>query len=208
MATFDDAFKSRIHMSLYYPALDGDCTKKVWQMNVERTCESVENIEINKDDILQFGMSHYKRAKKAKSGKWNGRQIRNAFQTAIALAEWEVKQGKVSKAKLTKAHFEKVAEASRAFDRYLQEVHGQDEEARAGQDKIRADWLSPSKPKSDSTKRNSIPSKSTKPSKKHLREHVDEGKTKKKKSKRHHKSEEESEAGSSSDGRSSEASSS
>lgn len=176
-------------------------------MNIERTCENMKQISVDESEIVQFGISHYKKAKKAGSGKWNRRQIRNAFQTAIALAAWEVKQGKVTKAKLTKAHFEKVAEASRAFDKYLEEVHGQDEEGRAGLEKIRADWMTPSKSKVRERKPKETPSKDGK-SKKSQKGHAEEVAAKKKKSKKHETSEEDSEAGSGSGGSSSEASSS
>ena len=192
VATFDDAFKSRIHMSLYYPALSSSSTKQVWQMNIKRTLENVETVKMDEDEIVQFGMTHYKKAKKTNSGKWNGRQIRNAFQTAIALAEWEVKQGKVGQARLTKAHFQKVAEASRAFDEYLNDVFTMDEEARASTDRIRADWATPSKPTKSSSKSESNPSKSAKSGKKNGT------KGKRKKSKKYSESNEASEAASTS----------
>ncbi|KAM0805097.1 hypothetical protein BDR22DRAFT_885171 [Usnea florida] len=61
---------------------------------------------------------------KENTGRWNGRQIRNAFQTAIALAEWDLKTEKTKTAKLTRACFEKVDKASREFDKYLRDTHG------------------------------------------------------------------------------------
>ena len=51
---------------------------------------------------------------------WNGRQIRNAFQSAIALASFALKDGQ--EVKLKTEHFKKVAEASDEFNRYLWRV--------------------------------------------------------------------------------------
>lgn len=73
---------------------------------------------------------------------WNGRQIRNAFQTATALAEFEareqhskdVKRGKKDPSapihsKLQSKHFNVVAQASLDFDKYLDSI---DDETLAG----------------------------------------------------------------------------
>lgn len=61
------------------------------------------------------------------------RQIRNAFQTAIAIATYEAKEAngcqhgesndKAVIPKLSVAHFKKVAKSARQFDRYLNSVN-------------------------------------------------------------------------------------
>lgn len=48
------------------------------------------------------------------------RQIRNAFQTAIALVEYEARQSRAKKPTLGKKQFRIVAKASAEFDEYLQ----------------------------------------------------------------------------------------
>ncbi|KAH9888740.1 hypothetical protein F4778DRAFT_785938 [Xylariomycetidae sp. FL2044] len=69
--------------------------------------------------------------------KWNGREIRNAFQTAVALADYEFSQ-RIDKepgdaAELTHIHFEKVCSIALQFKDYLKAVHnGLDEGRRAG----------------------------------------------------------------------------
>lgn len=65
----------------------------------------------------------------ADSNLQNGRQIRNAFQTAVALADYDafkIKQeyGADRPPHLTKDHFEKVAKASKEFDSYLRTTWG------------------------------------------------------------------------------------
>ncbi|KAL9607759.1 MAG: hypothetical protein Q9167_007355 [Letrouitia subvulpina] len=85
---FDEAVKSRIHCTLYYPPLDKDNTKHVWKMNLNRLAqnnqEGASYIEFDKHELVEFAKWHWKAGH-----RWNGRQIRNAFQTAIALAEWD-----------------------------------------------------------------------------------------------------------------------
>ena len=49
------------------------------------------------------------------------RQIRNVVQTAVALAEYEAKNGAIPS--LNRSQFEKVAQASREFDEYLLSVY-------------------------------------------------------------------------------------
>lgn len=138
VGTFDEAFKSRIHMSLGYPPLSEKQTNKIWGMNLERTEQAKDlDLEIDRVRILRYSKAHWERAQEENGGSpWNGRQIRNAFQTAIALAKWDFEkkresdrakdsdQKKVLKAVLDDSHFEKVAKASRQFDNYLTNVYG------------------------------------------------------------------------------------
>ncbi|KAL9037100.1 MAG: hypothetical protein Q9214_005846 [Letrouitia sp. 1 TL-2023] len=148
---FDPAFKSRIHISLYYPPLSGVTTIKIWKVNIERTRSSEKSYEIDEDAIIDFAKSHFRAHDQG--GRWNGRQIRNAFQTAIALAEFDAteemhRQLKISdarelpppRARITVDHFRKVASAASGFDRYLREVYGgRDESDRAFTESLRKD---------------------------------------------------------------------
>jgi hypothetical protein len=73
---------------------------------------------------------------------WNGRQIRNAFQTAIALAEFDVKEDQEGErqAVMGKKQFKIIADASVQFDDYLFNVHGQATEAdKARKEQVRWD---------------------------------------------------------------------
>lgn len=138
VGTFDPAFRSRIHMSFFYPKLDLKATLKIWAMNLDRTRKLwAENIEIDpqeREKILAFAEEHFKDSEKLKT-TWNGRQIRNAFQTAIALAEYEIskaqkrfKMAEVPVPRLEARQFEKVAEASKHFDEYIKETVGLEED--------------------------------------------------------------------------------
>ena len=123
----DNAFKSRIHVSLRYPRLSLEATEKIWQMHLDRTKELKSEEFVTKSDgkkILRFARSHYEEHRdRDKTEVWNGRQIRNAFQTAIAIAEYEAKNDDDDRPQLTKDHFKQVAKASEGFDRYLKSVY-------------------------------------------------------------------------------------
>ncbi|KAI3318452.1 P-loop containing nucleoside triphosphate hydrolase protein [Xylariaceae sp. AK1471] len=122
VGTIDEAFKSRIHISLYYPPHDWKTSKQIWQINLGR---SMEKVEADKDEILRYAKKQFHRADE--NSRWNGRQIYNAFKTAIALAEyeWSTRDGKTSqKAVLTESHFRQVAQVAKKFDEYLLETHG------------------------------------------------------------------------------------
>ncbi|KAG8526824.1 uncharacterized protein KY384_008253 [Bacidia gigantensis] len=130
---FDQAFRSRIHISLYYPGLQKEATLQIWKMHLVRTQRSKnEHFKIRTKEILKFAKTHYIELKKANAGSWNGRQIRNAVQTAIALAEFEAsQQGTIDKngsqvynVELSERHFATVAKASRDFDKYLRSALG------------------------------------------------------------------------------------
>ena len=106
-------------------------------MNIERTRENLTDVDIDEKAILKFADNQYRQAMTEKRGSWNGRQIRNAFQTAIALAQWEAKANKI-RPKLSVDRFKQVAQASLDFDLYLATVHGGDEESRASTVRERA----------------------------------------------------------------------
>lgn len=123
---FDEAFKSRIHVSLYYPQLDEKSSLQIWEMNLRRLLENKKHIDVNSKIIKRYAKKHYTHLEKAKRGPWNGRQIKNAFQTAIALAEFDAKTNNEAKPVLTVEHFQVVAKASEGFDEYLSRIHGTD----------------------------------------------------------------------------------
>lgn len=123
---FDEAFKSRIHVSLYYPPLDKQSTMKIWKMNLKRLIDNKKDLEVDCKAIKDYAKQHYEALSKMNRATWNGRQIKNAFQTAIALAEFDGKTKKKGNPVLTTEHFEVVARASEGFDAYLSRIHGTD----------------------------------------------------------------------------------
>ncbi|KAI1150759.1 P-loop containing nucleoside triphosphate hydrolase protein [Nemania diffusa] len=122
VGTIDEAFKSRIHISLYYPPHDWKTSKQIWQVNLERC---MERVQADKDEILRYAKKQFHRSDE--NSRWNGRQIYNAFKTAIALAEFEKSNSESNKSSrpiLMESHFRQVAQVAKKFDEYLLETHG------------------------------------------------------------------------------------
>lgn len=95
IGTFDEAVKSRIHVSLYYKELDKAQTLDIWKFNLERIRETREGrVSFDQDAMMKWMKRFFKGNAKQKMRPWNGRQIRNACQTAAALAEFQ-NSGKV-----------------------------------------------------------------------------------------------------------------
>lgn len=120
---------------------------QLWKMNLRRTAalnekrrqEGRPEIVIKEKRILEFAKQFHKPL------RWNGRQIRNAFQTAIALAEFDARKSNDDDDKnkplvLSEKHFVKFAKASKQFDHYLNVTHGgHDESTIAMRDRMRWD---------------------------------------------------------------------
>ncbi|GKT52759.1 p-loop containing nucleoside triphosphate hydrolase [Colletotrichum tofieldiae] len=155
VGAIDDAFRSRLHLTLYYPKLLEKQSTKIWKNNIGKLKEVNEHrvkggqqpIKYDKHEIIKWASTNWE------SLQWNGRQIRNAFQTAIALAEFKAqsrKSGKRAgadtsspspkKAKppvLDQDTFMLIADASNQFNDYLLQAHGQDEDTIAMRDQVR-----------------------------------------------------------------------
>ncbi|KAL0934008.1 AAA family ATPase [Colletotrichum truncatum] len=131
VGSFDEAFKSRMSMALYYPPLTQDQTEKIWVVQIERTErlsieaapeDKSQHVKFNRLDIMTLAKELWslQQARPDFKPVWNGRQIRNAFQTAVALAEWHQQENKIPGPVIVKReHFEKVALVSNEFNAYL-----------------------------------------------------------------------------------------
>ncbi|KAK3304792.1 uncharacterized protein B0T15DRAFT_399826 [Chaetomium strumarium] len=139
----DEAFRSRVHISLYYPPLDEKSTIEIFETNLKRTSQrKKDKLRIRSDEILEFAKYHYN--DNEQRVRWNGRQIRNAFHIAVALAENEeaerAKGGhKPRTPRLRVRHFQMVQEATSRFDEYLTSVLGMSQAERARQRTLRQD---------------------------------------------------------------------
>lgn len=134
VGTFDEVFKSRIQLALYYENLNEPQRRHIWKNFAKRLAllqreegggggggsggregkERIDTMEIlpSVGDLAEYEM--------------NGRQIRNAITTARQLA--------LFKEMLSVKHLEHSIEVIGKFDKYLEEVHDQikdDELARA-----------------------------------------------------------------------------
>ncbi|KAI1091799.1 P-loop containing nucleoside triphosphate hydrolase protein [Rostrohypoxylon terebratum] len=113
--TFDSAFTSRIHVALHYKALSNMDREKIW-------INSFERLERDSGGKVHVGVSTREYAyesRDVKSLRWNGREIRNALQTAVALAETEALEDGNEKVTVTDKHLRAVVKMSRGFKNFL-----------------------------------------------------------------------------------------
>ncbi|PGH00933.1 hypothetical protein AJ80_09095 [Polytolypa hystricis UAMH7299] len=150
VGAIDDAFRSRLHLTLYYPKLTKTQTKEIFKRNFERIAEINSDREKNKLPPFDYKDSELKIMDWAKETwktlRLNGRQIRNTFQTVLALAEFRAKNrsGESSNPIVTRKHFNIVTNAAIQFNEYLLATHGEDEHSMAGRKFVRAIRYSPS----------------------------------------------------------------
>ncbi|KAL8387234.1 hypothetical protein RB595_010059 [Gaeumannomyces hyphopodioides] len=143
VGSFDEAVRSRIHCALYYPPLDKKQTLRVWEMNLDllqarNEAEGELKVRFNREEIMKFARRHWRKGED--ENRWNGRQIRNAFQTAVALAAFEEteREGQDLEPRIQTEHFEKVWKASDEFNKYLTGVRRSDH-FRALEEEVRDD---------------------------------------------------------------------
>ncbi|KAF4336553.1 AAA family ATPase [Fusarium beomiforme] len=125
VGTFDEAFKSRIQLSLHYESLTKSQRRTIWENflkrldNLEKEDLKLGPIEERKrkfEDSKEINFDDIERhlADLAEE-QMNGRQIRNAITTARQLAKFKNES-------MTYRHLEHVIRISRRFDKYLENV--------------------------------------------------------------------------------------
>ncbi|KAH6618400.1 hypothetical protein B0J18DRAFT_371434 [Chaetomium sp. MPI-SDFR-AT-0129] len=135
----DEAIKSRVHCALLYQTLSKEQTLQIFKLNIKRL-EYIEmqrgkvqpdssqpHLQADKTGILDFAKRHWSQHEYDELGRWNGRQIRNAFILAAALARGDAdsteSRGRPSVV-LTDRHFQNVANNITAFDKYMARARG------------------------------------------------------------------------------------
>lgn len=108
VGTFDEAFKSRIQLSLRYERLQRHQRKQIWLNFMSHLKELGEqeridfnNIELNIDELAEYPM--------------NGRQIRNSITTGRQLAKYQ-------QVKMAFSHLKRTIILAGRFDKYLGNV--------------------------------------------------------------------------------------
>ncbi|RAL14096.1 ATP-binding protein [Aspergillus homomorphus CBS 101889] len=104
VGTFDEAFKSRIQVSLHYPNLTRAQRYKIWR-NLFTRLKRLENPQIDFDDVECY-------LGELAEQTLNGREIRNAITTSRQLARFKGKN-------LSQADLQHVLDVSGRFDKYL-----------------------------------------------------------------------------------------
>ncbi|TGO81532.1 hypothetical protein BPOR_1117g00040 [Botrytis porri] len=127
----DEAFTSRVHVVIEYPPLDDESRRQIWDGLFEKMYNetdgkiklSLDTKKCVKQDAERLGIG------------LNKREIRNALQTAISLADFEAKGERGYKESdpinVEKGHFERVFELSKSFRSYLNSIKRDTPESRA-----------------------------------------------------------------------------
>lgn len=135
MGIIDEAFKSRIHMCLYYPPLTREQYTRIFDVNLERVIEigkanseaGEPMLNVDEVSIRKWAETHYDTTPEY-VGRWNGRQIRNAFQIGASLAYYDLLEKKLDdkdrvynsqRGWLNSSQFEAMAVATKKFDEYM-----------------------------------------------------------------------------------------
>ena len=128
----DEAVKSRVHLSLRYDALGLKETLAIFRINIEKLKKIEEQrskatetdpLFIMEKQILEFAENHFN-TNTDKLGRWNGRQIRNAFSIASSLAHFEGDENPGLQRVLRAEHFKEVHNATLLYDKYRKKVLG------------------------------------------------------------------------------------
>ncbi|RYO80673.1 hypothetical protein DL766_004864 [Monosporascus sp. MC13-8B] len=108
VGTFDEAFKSRIQITIHYADLTRSSRRQIWEnfFDLLAKTEFKANIEELRDHLDELA-----------DKTMNGRQIRNAITTAKRVALFRKKP-------LGWEHLEHVIDIAGDFDHYLERVHG------------------------------------------------------------------------------------
>ncbi|GKT41751.1 ATPase family AAA domain-containing protein 3B [Colletotrichum spaethianum] len=133
---FDAAFTSRIHVALHYKNLTDVDRERIWANNFER----LDRDSNGRVRVAVATREYAYDSRDVRALRWNGREIRNALQTALALAESEAAEEGSERICVTDKHLRAVVKMSRGFRDYLrsgnvydgesvlEESEGEDEE--------------------------------------------------------------------------------
>lgn len=116
--SFDPAFMSRIHVALHYDDLRDEDRERIWVRNFDRLArDSNGRVHVSK-----AASDYVWNSQDVKDVKWNGREIRNAMQTALALAESEAQEQNTNRITIAEKHLRAVVKMSRGFKDYMKKT--------------------------------------------------------------------------------------
>lgn len=135
VGAFDDAFTSRIHVALYYPELGEEGRRRIWGYQFERleretssAAGVADGTERKRYYVPQSTKEYAFHHPEVLALEWNGREIRNALQTAVALAETEAAEshpggvGPATTIALMDKHLKAVVGMSSGFKTFMEGV--------------------------------------------------------------------------------------
>ena len=128
---------------LQYNRLTDDIRKRIWRgffTKLKKDIETIKHYEFTKENtpmkvnISKYTQDYVLNDSEVKDLNWNGREIRNALQTAISLASykaWKESGGTSNVVDVEEEHFKSVVQTSRKFKVYMNGITGKEESERA-----------------------------------------------------------------------------
>jgi SpoVK/Ycf46/Vps4 family AAA+-type ATPase len=144
IGTFDEAFLSRINVSIYYPPFTDEERDKIWNNYFEK----IEREAGHQMHVPESAKSYATESSAVRELKWNGREIRNgiysihnnpiksakfsiAFQIAMNLAQAEGDIDNKGRVLIKRDHIKATVEMSKEFKEYMISLHKKTESQRA-----------------------------------------------------------------------------
>lgn len=139
VGTFDEAMLSRIHVVLHYADFEDSERQKIWTTSFRKLGEERPDVKVG-PGVMDYALEN----QRVLNLKWNGREIRNAFNTIVALAEFDAEKKRRAGApkvqvSIERSHLVQVVKMSEEFKKYMKSTRGLDESALAKALKIRDD---------------------------------------------------------------------
>lgn len=123
----DDAFMSRVHVAIGYEGLTHEARQKIWigffkKLKKDRgdkvfIGKNAQEYILNDEDVRKIEL--------------NGREIRNALQTALTLAEYDNVGENKDLVIIEEGHFRKVLGMADKFHKYVRSIRRENEAKRA-----------------------------------------------------------------------------
>ncbi|KAI0598477.1 P-loop containing nucleoside triphosphate hydrolase protein [Biscogniauxia sp. FL1348] len=116
--TFDAAFASRIHVALHYRPLTRPDRDRIWHASFDR----LERDSAGAAVASPAARLYARQSPELQALRWNGREIRNALQTAVALAESDAlleEEDGSGVVTVTDRHLRSVVRMSAGFKNFL-----------------------------------------------------------------------------------------
>ncbi|KAK5637383.1 hypothetical protein RRF57_013095 [Xylaria bambusicola] len=122
---FDSAFLSRIHVALHYKNLRDEDRERIWLNTFERLhreSNGTVRISTTARNQLLGSTDGNDMSNQIRALKWNGREIRNAMQMMLAMAESEAREEGSKVVTVSQKHVSAVANLSGDFRAYLKKT--------------------------------------------------------------------------------------
>ncbi|RDW58738.1 hypothetical protein BP6252_13214 [Coleophoma cylindrospora] len=131
----DDAFLSRTSVAVTFPVLNAESQQRIWENFIKKLRKERTDIV-----ITPRAVTYVTESEDMQGMPWNGREIRNALQAAIALARYQTQTAALplTKIEVDMGHFYTVVHRRKKFFEYRDRISGMDKQKRAYLEKSRA----------------------------------------------------------------------